>query len=78
MTDGSGTTPKVTLTYKFDDQRLVYATYSEGFRPGGVNRVGAAATYAADTLKNYEIGWKTTWFDNHLRFNGAIFQEDWE
>ena len=38
VTDGSGTTPKVTLTYKFDDQRLVYATYSEGFRPGGFNR----------------------------------------
>ena len=77
VTDGSGTTPKVTLTYKFDDERLVYATYSEGFRPGGVNRVGAAATYAADKLKNYEIGWKTTWFDNRVRFNGAIFQEDW-
>jgi outer membrane receptor protein involved in Fe transport len=77
VTDGSGTTPKVTLTYKFDDQRLVYATYSEGFRPGGVNRVGAAAAYEADKLKNYEIGWKTTWFDNRVRFNGAIFQEDW-
>jgi outer membrane receptor protein involved in Fe transport len=78
VTDGTGTTPKVTLTYKFDDQRLVYATYSKGFRPGGVNRVGAAATYEADTLKNYEVGWKTTWFNNHVRFNGAIFQEDWD
>jgi outer membrane receptor protein involved in Fe transport len=78
VTDGSGTTPKITATFKFDDQRLIYATYSKGFRPGGVNRSGATATYEADTLKNYEIGWKTSWFDNHLRFNGAIFQEDWK
>jgi iron complex outermembrane receptor protein len=77
VTDGSGTTPKVTATFKFDDQRLVYLTYSKGFRPGGVNRVGGAATYAADTLKNYEFGWKTSWFHNQLRFNGAIFQENW-
>lgn len=67
----------MTLTYKFDDKRLTYLTYSKGFRPGGVNRVGGAATYEADTLKNYEAGWKTTWFDNRLRFNGAVFQEDW-
>jgi iron complex outermembrane recepter protein len=77
VTDGSGTTPKATITYKFDDQHLIYATYSKGFRPGGVNRSGTIQTYEADTLKNYEIGWKTTWFNNHLRFNGAIFQEDW-
>lgn len=77
VTDGSGTTPKVTATWKFDSQRLLYATYSKGFRPGGVNRVGVTNSYEADTLKNYEIGWKTSWLGNTLRFNGAFFQEDW-
>jgi iron complex outermembrane recepter protein len=77
-TDGTGNTPKFTLTYKFDSQHLIYATYSKGFRPGGVNRVGNLPPYQADFLKNYEIGWKTTWLDNHLRYNGAIFDEDWD
>lgn len=78
-----GSTPKFNLTYKFDDQRMVYATYSRGFRPGGVNRRIQAppqaplATYDPDFLKNYEVGFKTTWLDNHLRFNGAFFWEDW-
>jgi outer membrane receptor protein involved in Fe transport len=76
--DGRGWTPKYNLAYKFDDARMVYATYSKGFRPGGVNRVGTAQPYAADFLKNYEVGWKTTWFDNHLRFNGALFYEKWD
>jgi iron complex outermembrane recepter protein len=73
-----GTVPKVNLTYRFDDARLVYATYSEGFRPGGINRNGTVPPYESDYLKNYELGWKTTWADNRLRLNGAVFLEDWE
>jgi outer membrane receptor protein involved in Fe transport len=78
-TSGSGNSPKVNLTYKIDKDRMIYATYSKGFRPGGVNRNGGGTIppYQPDYLKNYEIGWKTSWFDNRLRFNGAIFREDW-
>ncbi|MEQ9316623.1 MAG: TonB-dependent receptor [Henriciella sp.] len=66
---------------------LFYATYSEGFRAGLLNRPGGAAgpnnytvPYAVDTdeVKNYEIGWKTELFDNSLRFNGAAFFVDIE
>lgn len=71
----TGNTPKFTLTYKFNPDRLIYVTYSKGFRPGGINRVGDLPPYQADFLKNYEIGWKTSWADNHLRYNGAIFRE---
>jgi outer membrane receptor protein involved in Fe transport len=74
----SGNTPKLTTTYRFDERRLVYATYSKGFRPGGINRVGDLPPFGADFLKNYEIGWKTTWAGNRLRFNGAFFREDWQ
>jgi outer membrane receptor protein involved in Fe transport len=58
---------------------MVYAT-SKGFRPGGVNRTAQAGIgpYQADFLKNYEIGWKTQWFDRRLRWNGALFWEDWK
>jgi outer membrane receptor protein involved in Fe transport len=77
-TNESGNTPKVNLTYKFTPDKLVYATYSEGFRPGGVNRVDPVPPYEADYVYNYELGWKTTWADNRLRFNGALFYEEWE
>lgn len=76
--DEDGVTPKVNVTYKIDDNRMVYATFSKGFRPGGVNRRGTFPPYDADYLKNYEIGWKTTWADNRLRFNGALFMLDWD
>ena len=76
--DETGHTPKVSLTYHFDDRRLAYLTYSKGFRPGGVNRQGTLPPYKADYLTNYELGWKTTWAGNRVRFNGAVFVEDWK
>jgi iron complex outermembrane receptor protein len=72
-----GETHKVNLTWRVDPHRMLYATLSTGFRPGGVNRLPGVAPYAPDTLTNYEIGWKTTWLDNRLRVNGAIFDEEW-
>jgi outer membrane receptor protein involved in Fe transport len=75
----SGHVPRVSLNYKIAPGKMVYATYSEGFRPGGVNRtaVKGIGPYQADYLKNYEVGWKTQWFGHRLQWNGAIFEEDW-
>lgn len=72
-----GTTYKLNTTYHFDEHRMAYVTYSKGFRPGGVNRRGTFPPYDADYLKNYEIGWKTTWAQNRVRFNGALFWLNW-
>ena len=79
-TSDTGNVPRVNLTYKFTPDALMYATYSKGFRPGGVNRtaVKGIGPYKADFLTNYEIGWKTQWFNHRLRFNGALFWEDWK
>lgn len=74
----TGNVPKVTLTYKFDDDKLAYVTYSEGFRPGGINRRSTLPPYQADYLKNYEFGWKTSWAQNRVRWNGSVFMEDWQ
>jgi iron complex outermembrane recepter protein len=73
----TGSVPRVNLTYKVTPNAMVYATYSKGFRPGGVNRIGGKIPYQADFLTNYELGWKTQWLENTLRWNGAVFWEDW-
>ncbi|HWW56004.1 MAG TPA: TonB-dependent receptor [Sphingopyxis sp.] len=66
---------KLNLTYKFTDDVMMYATWSRGFRPGGINRRGSLPPYGSDTLDNYELGWKTSF--GPVRFNGAVYQEDW-
>ncbi len=79
-TSDSGNVPRFNLTYKLTPNKMIYATYSKGFRPGGVNRIAGlnGVPYAPDFLKNYEIGWKTQWGDRRLRWNGALFWEDWK
>jgi iron complex outermembrane recepter protein len=87
----TGHKDKVNLSWKPLDGVLLYATYSEGFRPGGFNRGNGILSpnsplygkftipsfYDSDNLKNYELGWKTQWFNHRLQFNGAVYQENW-
>ncbi len=76
---GTGNTHKINLTYHVDDDRMVYFTWSTGFRPGGINRRSdIAGAYGPDKLTNYEVGWKTTWLEDTLRLNGALFWETWD
>jgi iron complex outermembrane recepter protein len=74
----SGETHKINLSWQASPTKLLYATYSTGFRPGGNNRRPGILPYKADTLTNYEIGWKTSFLDRKLRINGAAFYEKWK
>lgn len=69
---------RVNLTWSVTDDHMLYATWSEGYRPGGINRNPSADDYVSDFLTNYEFGWKTQWADGTFQFNGAVFVEDWE
>ncbi len=75
--------PKVTLEYTIDDDKMVYALYSEGFRSGGANRNRTPFTvfpqaYEPDLLKNFEIGAKTRWLDGRLQINATAYLGRWE
>ena len=73
--------PKAGITYDID-AGLVYLSYTEGFRSGGFNgratSNSTAGPYDPETVESWELGFKTTWFDNTLQFNGAIFTTDYE
>jgi iron complex outermembrane recepter protein len=87
----TGKRGRADLSWHVTPNKLVYYTYSQGFRPGGFNRGSSARLpdingipqyetplyYKSDDLTNNEFGWKTLWFDRHLEFNGALYQEDW-
>jgi outer membrane receptor protein involved in Fe transport len=76
-TSGANYTDRVTLSHKLSADQMVYATYSTGYRQGGFNRNPDVLPYHPDFLTNYELGWKTSWAEHRLRFNGAFFREDW-
>jgi iron complex outermembrane receptor protein len=81
----NGETHRAGLSWKIDAQHLLYLTYSTGFRPGGgnpgyeaLNQTIPPTQYVADTLTNYEFGWKTSWLDHKLIVNGDVFLERWK
>ncbi len=66
--------PKVTMSYRPAEDKLIYATYSTGFRSGGFNAPGVPIEMFRDeTLDNFEAGFKSTWIDNRLALNGAFY-----
>lgn len=69
--------PKLSVSYKIDPTKMVYATYGTGFRSGGFNPPSASVPISqAEKLTNYELGFKTQWFNRRLTLNGAIFYSD--
>ena len=52
-----------------------------GVDPGNANFVCVVADerlYKPDTTVNYEVGYKSSWFDKALQLNAALFYIDWQ
>jgi outer membrane receptor protein involved in Fe transport len=77
----SDTTKKLSVQYKFNNDAMVYALYSDGFRAGGKNvvRPGTVlpADYDPDFLDNYEVGFKSRWAGGKYSFNLTAFRMEW-
>lgn len=85
--DETGFVPKITLDYNLNDDTMVYATYSEGFRRGGANAARensifgpgqSNSAFESDTMINYEVGLKGTWADGRFRFFATAYHMVWE
>ncbi len=80
----SDTIFKIGLQYNLDDDRMIYALKSQGFRVGGRNSQRAVATgllpetYVGDFLDNHEIGLKSQWLDSRLTVNVSAFYMEWK
>jgi iron complex outermembrane receptor protein len=78
----SAITPKLTLSWFIDDDRMIYINIAEGVRSGGTNPIPASTTatplFQPDSLWNYEIGTKTQWWDGRLTANLSLFRLEWE
>lgn len=76
-------TPKASVDYKPNEDVLLYASYSVGYRSGGFN--GRSATplatttpYNPERVNSFELGAKTQWFERRLVANVAAFYNDYQ
>jgi outer membrane receptor protein involved in Fe transport len=75
--------PTLVPLYKVSDSLLAYGTVSTGFRGGGLNAVSEPfepipASYAPDTLTNYELGAKGRLLDGRLDYQADIYFIRWD
>ena len=81
-------TGKAALDYNITDSNMIYASYTRGFKPGGINssasvgnssytifglKDGIKPTFKPEELDSFEIGSKNRFFNNTLQINASGF-----
>jgi iron complex outermembrane recepter protein len=65
---------RIILRYELDDNKSLYASYSEGYKAAGVNVGGSGPTvFDPELSRNYELGFKSSFLNNRIRLNLAGF-----
>lgn len=72
----------VSIDYSPLDRFMIYAKYSRGFRAGGYNSRGTKSIqvlpFDPEKVDAYELGLKSDFFNDSLRFNFALFRSDYD
>lgn len=76
-------TPKLGIDYRPNQDLMLYASWSRGYRSGGFNGRGltpfsATLPYDPETVDAWEIGLKSEFFDRMLTLNLAAFYSDYK
>ncbi len=81
----TGTQFMLSSSYDIDDNKMMYFTWAEGFRVGGVNRSiptrdgsQLPENFDSDQLVSYEFGFKSLLVDKTLQLNASIYRIDWQ
>jgi iron complex outermembrane receptor protein len=81
-------TYRLAVTYNFDDTKMVYTGYSQGYNAGGISRVQVFDLdnnavnfdfpFDPEQIDNYEVGLRSDWLERTLRVNATVFFTEWE
>jgi iron complex outermembrane recepter protein len=76
--------PTLGVQYHINDDVMAYVSWSKGFKAGGwTTRLSAQiqsanqAQFSPEYTYTWELGLKSSWFNNHLRANAAAFYTDY-
>lgn len=78
----SAISPKFSVNYSVNELSNIYATYTRGFRAGGINAsslpVGVRQTFDPEYSNNYEIGYKSYLLNKKLSVGASAFLIQWK
>ena len=72
-------TPRLNLLWRVSEDASVYATFSKGFRSGGVNGFGSSIPkFGPEKASLLEIGGRGKFLDGRVYLDGAIYHTDYD
>ncbi|MFT4997616.1 MAG: iron complex outermembrane receptor protein [Flavobacteriales bacterium] len=77
--DWSDTSGRIVLDYTPDDDQLIYASISTGYKSGGfrLGEVQEDPIFDPEDITSYEIGYKAT-FNDTILINAAVYHYDYK
>ena len=73
----SANTGRASVEYDTSDDAMVYASYSEGFKVGGINGNDCNPPWDPETVASYEVGYKATLNDGATTLSASAFHYDY-
>jgi len=74
-------TPSINFQYDWNDETMIYASASTGFKGGGFDTRANTETsfeFEEEQARTYELGLKTTFAEGAAEFNAAYFYTEYE
>ncbi|TQV85049.1 TonB-dependent receptor [Aliikangiella coralliicola] len=71
-------TPRLVVDYRWSDNVMTYFSSAKGFKSGGFNSLGVDPAFNEEKIVNNELGLKSSWLDDQLIFNLAIYDYEYE
>ena len=79
------TTGRIGIDWQYNDNLLLYAFYSKGYKPGGANpaippqfQADSEFDFDQEDIKAIELGMKSTLLDNTMILNASLFSYEYE
>lgn len=75
--------PRIIIDYQLNDQAMIYASYNQGYKSGGIQFAtpspdAARQTIDKEVLKSYEVGLKSRWLDGRIQMNASAYVYDYK
>lgn len=76
--DETANTGRLGIQHDLTEDAMIYAQASRGYKAGGFAGSDCADAFEPETVNALELGYKSSWFGNSLRFNASVFYNDIE
>ncbi|MHC5002980.1 MAG: TonB-dependent receptor [Planctomycetota bacterium] len=72
--------PRFSAAYRWQERLMTYVSAARGWKAGGFNLTSPAGqtSFDPETSWTYEAGVKSSWLDDRLVVNAAVFYIDWD